>query len=439
MFARIFVRKRPSVKTIPTSKRQLQARLLPVMVGTVGLFYFLTGFRGWLVFLIGLSGVWLFAITWVVALQRGLHIERKIHLPWAHVGESVPEEIILKNTSRLPALWVEIIDESDSLADPVRLVTDVEARSSRRRHPIHQFKRRGLYNLGPTRLQTGDPFGIYSLTLRDSHSSSILITPPQLALPWLRITPRGRAGDQQLRHQALEREISDAGVREYASGDSLRRIHWRVSAHLDGLVVRQFESARSGDWWIFVDLDASAQRGTGAETTLELLIVLAASLVSRGLKEHHRVGLAFVGPRLVWLKPQSGPVHLWRMLRALSMAAPGDHSLAQLMGLKHPSQNARQIVITPSTDPSWIAVAGSGLKGGELTTLLVDPHEFGGSANQDLVATTLARRRIPYTRIPGTLLGEAYASAGRGGHKYPGNLVSQRYLESRSSTWQSMD
>jgi uncharacterized protein (DUF58 family) len=275
--------------------------------------------------------------------------------------------------------------------------------------------------------------------LRDSHSSSILITPPQLALPWLRITPRGRAGDQQLRHQALEREISDAGVREYASGDSLRRIHWRVSAHLDGLVVRQFESARSGDWWIFVDLDASAQRGTGAETTLELLIVLAASLVSRGLKEHHRVGLAFVGPRLVWLKPQSGPVHLWRMLRALSMAAPGDHSLAQLMGLKHPSQNARQIVITPSTDPSWIAVAGSGLKGGELTTLLVDPHEFGGSANQDLVATTLARRRIPYTRIPGTLLGEAYASAGRGGHKYPGNLVSQRYLESRSSTWQSMD
>jgi hypothetical protein len=127
------------------------------------------------------------------------------------------------------------------------------------------------------------------------------------------------------------------------------------------------------------------------------------------------------------------------MLRALSMAAPGDHSLAQLMGLKHPSQNARQIVITPSTDPSWIAVAGSGLKGGELTTLLVDPHEFGGSANQDLVATTLARRRIPYTRIPGTLLGEAYASAGRGGHKYPGNLVSQRYLESRSSTWQSMD
>ena len=121
----------------------------------------------------------------------------------------------------------------------------------------------GLYNLGPTRLQTGDPFGIYSLTLRDCQSNSILITPPQLALPWLRIAPGGRAGDRQLRHQNLEREISDAGVREYASGDSLRRIHWRVSAHFDSLIVRQLKSARSGDWWIFVDLETSAQSGTG--------------------------------------------------------------------------------------------------------------------------------------------------------------------------------
>jgi hypothetical protein len=125
MFARIFPRKKPVVETIPASNIQLRARLLPVMVGTVGLLYFLTGFRGWLVFLIGLSGVWLFAITWVFALQRGLSIERKIHLPWAHVGDSIPEEIILKNTSRMPALWVEIIDESDSIADPIRLVTDV--------------------------------------------------------------------------------------------------------------------------------------------------------------------------------------------------------------------------------------------------------------------------------------------------------------------------
>ena len=439
MFDRIFVRKKSPAKTLPVSERHFRAKLLPVMAGLVGLLYSLTGFRGWLVFLIGLLGVWLFAIIWVLALQRGLSIERKVHLPWAQVGDSVPEEIILRNKSWLPTLWVEIIDESESLPDPVRLVTDVEAHTSRRRHPIHQFKRRGLYNLGPTRLQTGDPFGIYSLTLRDSQSNSILITPPQLALPWLHIAPGSRAGDRQLRRQALEREISDTGVREYAPGDSLRRIHWRASAHFDNLVVRQLESTRSGDWWIFVDMEASAQSGTEYETTLELLIVIAASLVGRGIKEHHRVGLAFVGPELVWLEPRSGSTHLWRMLRALSMAAPGDHSLARLLGLRHPGQNASLIVITPSTDPSWMVVAGKGLRGSGLTTLLVDPRDFGGKTDQNLVTTDLTRRGIPYSRIPGELLEKAYSSTTEDGRKHSGSLVSQRYLGNRNSTWQRMD
>ena len=434
MFDRIFARNKSAVKTLPVSERQLKAKLLPVMVGFLGVLYILTGYRGWLVFLIGMVGVWLIAIIWVFALQRGLSIERRIHLPWAQVGDSVPEEIILKNMSRLPALWVEIVDESESLADPVRLVTDIEARTSRRRHPIHQFKRRGLYNLGPTRLQTGDPFGIYCLTLRDSQSNSILITPPQIALPWLHIAPASRAGDRQLRHQALEREISDTGVREYAPGDSLRRIHWRVSAHFDAMIVRQLESTKSGDWQILVDMEASAQNGTENKTTLELSIVIAASLVGCGLREHHRVGLAFVGPELVWLEPRTGPAHMWRMLRSLSMAGPGDHSLAQLLSLKHPGQNVRLIVITPTIDTSWVAVAGSGLKGGGLTTLLVDPRDFGGRTDQNLVTTELTRRGIPFARMPGELLAKAYASSRQSGPKHPGSMVGQRYFGNKNST-----
>jgi uncharacterized protein (DUF58 family) len=439
MFDRIFSRNKSAAKTLPVSERQLKAKLLPAMVALLCVLYILTGFRGWLVFLIGMVEVWLIAIIWVLSLQRGLSIERKIHLPWAQVGDSVPEEIILKNRSRLPALWVEIVDESESLPDPVRLVTDVEARTSRRRHPIHQFKRRGLYNLGPTRLQTGDPFGIYSLTLRDSQSNSILITPPQIALPWLHIAPGSRAGDRQLRHQALEREISDTGVREYAPGDSLRRIHWRVSAHFEALIVRQLESTKSGDWQIFVDLEASAQNGRENETTLELSIIIAASLVGRGFKEHHRVGLAFVGPELVWLEPRTGSAHMWQMLRSLSMAGPGDHSLAQLLSLRHPGQNVSLIVITPSTDTSWVAVAGRGLRGEDLTTLLVDPRDFGGKKDQNLITTYLSRRGIPFTRMPGELLTKAYASSSQSGSKHPGSMVSQRYLGNKNSIWKSMD
>ncbi len=413
---------------------------MPVLAAVFLLFYGLTGFRGWLVFGVGLLGVWLVAAIWVGVLARGLSVTRTIHYAWAHVGDSVPEEIIVTNKSWLPALWVEIIDESESLVDPIRLVTDVETHSSRRRHPIHQFKRRGLYALGPTRLVTGDPFGIYSLTLYDFQSSSILVTPPQLPLSQLHIAPGGWAGDRQHRIQSLEREISTAGVREYAPGDSLRRIHWRASAHSDSLVVRQLESATSADWWIFVDLEGSAQAGTGQDSTLELSIVLAASLVNRAIREHRRVGLALAGPKLILQEPRSGSAQRWNLMRTLSMAEAGEHSLTQLLSLAGPTLTASLIIITPSSDPTWVTVIDRGHKHGGVTALLVDPLEFGGGVDTSTVSEALTRRGIPHTQAPRVLLEEAYSSSSRDKRRHPGGMeTTRRYMESGRSAWQSMD
>jgi uncharacterized protein (DUF58 family) len=427
--------------SVQKSERQLNMRLLPVFVGALAILYGLTGYRGWLVFLIGTAGLWLLSFLWVYSLERGLSIERKIHLAWANVGDSVPEQLMVVNKSRFPAVWVEITDETDTRVAPIRLVSDVGPRLTRRRHPSHLFKRRGQYSLGPTRLRTGDPFGIYSLTLHDQHSSTILVTPPQLPLTQLRIAPGGWAGDRQRRRSALVREISDVGIRNYVPGDSLRQIHWHASAHHDTLIVRQLEAATSEDWWIFVDLNAMVQVGTDQDSTLELSIVLAASLVARGLKEHRRVGLAMIGPKLTWLEPRSDPAHHWRILRALAMAEAGDRSLADLMTLRQgrTTQTATLIVITPSANPAWVATAGRHKQDHRMTALLVNPKDFGSPLDQGRVVSALARSGIPFTFISRSVLEEAYPSL-RGGAQEPptGLQTRKRYLQQRGATWQQM-
>jgi uncharacterized protein (DUF58 family) len=430
----------PSKNPHRETERHLNTWLLPVWVGILVVLYSLTGYRGWLVFFLGTAGAWLLAVLWVRSLERNLSIERKIHLAWASVGDSLPEQLKVINNSWLPAIWVEIIDTSATPATPIRLVSDVAPHATRTRHPSHLCRRRGLYTLGPTRLRTGDPFGIYTLTLYDQHSSTILVTPPLLPLTQLRIAPGGWAGDQRRRRGALERNISDAGIRNYVPGDSLRRIHWHASAHYDTLIVRQLEAATSGDWWIFVDLDAAAQAGTGQDSTLELSIVLAASLAVRGLKERRRVGLALVGPKLVWLEPRADPAHRWRILRALSMAEAGRRSLANLMALGRPAQTATLIAITPTSDPAWVAAAGRRRRGGNMTALLVDPTDFGSPVAQGRVVAALAYSGIPYTRMPRSLLEEAYSSLGRGSRKRPNGIeTGKRYLKQERATWQSMD
>jgi uncharacterized protein (DUF58 family) len=440
MLAKRLKKNRQSDQTQLFSERRLEAKLVPVTAIIFGALYALSGYRGWLVFMIGLLGVWFVAAIWVQVLNRGLRVERKIHLAWAQVGDSVPEEIVITNKGRLPAIWVEIIDKSDSLSDPIRLVTDVEALSSRRRHPIHQFKRRGLYTLGPTLLKTGDAFGIYSLSLYDHHASSILVTPPQLALSHLNIATGGWAGDRQQHVQSAEREISDAGVRDYSPGDSMRRIHWHASAHSDSLIVRQLQSAASADWWIFVDMEREVQAGIGQDSTLELSIVLAASLTSRGLREHRHVGLAMAAPRLILHEPRSGSPHHWSMLRSLAVAQAGNRTLAQLLNMSRPNLTASLIIITPSTDLTWIAAIDKQHKHTGVTALLIDPVEFGASANQRRVSDALTRRGIPYTYMPRLLLEEAYAASLRDEHGLKKGLItSRRFVERSKSAWQSMD
>jgi uncharacterized protein (DUF58 family) len=420
-------------------ERHLNLKILPILVGVLGILYILTGFRGWLVFTIGTAGAWLTAGLWIYSMERNLWIERKIHLAWATAGESVPELVKLINHGWLPAMWVEITDESSSLESPLRMVSDVAHHSSRTRHLSHLFKRRGVYALGPTRLRCGDPLGIYTLTLKDQLTSTILVTPPILSLSQVKIPSGGWSGDERHRHGHIERNISDAGLRNYVAGDSLKRIHWHASAHFDTLIVRQLETATSRDWWIFVDLDNSIQAGIGEQSTLELSIVLAASLALRGLKEYRKVGLVLAGPHFIKLEPSADPAQGWRILRALAMAVAGNRSLADLFIQSRSNQAGTAILITPSTNPAWVAAVGRQRKGSNMLAMLVDPADFGSPLNQGQVISALARSRIPYVRMPGSLLEEAYSASDGGSRRHlSASDIGKRYLQLGRQRWQSM-
>ncbi len=408
----------PSIFLSKTDQRQVERRfnlrLLPLLIVFFLTLYFLTGYRGWLSFFFGFAGAWLFAAVWIHSLERNLTIERNIHQAWAAAGQSVPEKLKLVNNGWFPAIWIEVTDSSSSLETPVRLVSDVARHSSRTRYLSYVFKKRGLYTLGPTRIRCGDPFGIFTLTLFDAHSSSILITPPLLTVNQLKIATGGFAGNESRRRGVIERDVSDGGVREYVPGDSLRYIHWPASAHFDNLIVRQLEFAKSRDWWIFPDLDHFTQTGQALNSTLELVIVLAASLAVRGLEEHRRIGLAFAGPQLVWLEPSSASTQRWQILRALAMAEAGNHSLDELFTLKPPPQSATAIIITPSSDAKWIARIKKHCSHGNVIVLLINPDDFidnnaKGSLGHRKITSILAHNRLPYHAVPGALLSEAYS------------------------------
>lgn len=385
---------------------RLRNRLLPAVIGLLLALQLLVPYRGWSVLLIGFGGLWLIAYLWARSLVSGLGLQRETRFGWTQVGDSMLERFTLFNNRWAPAVWLQLDDHSSMPGLAGGRATRISGDSSHRWHTEFVCTRRGLFSLGPTTLHSGDPFGVYAVEVHDPAAVSLLVMPPIVPLPHIRIAPGGVLEEGPPRDSALMRSVSAGRVAAYQPGDSLRWIHWPTSARRDALYVRQFDTSSAGHWWIVLDLDRSVQSGTGHDSTLEHAITLAASLADRALRAGRAVGLT-AGSSGTWLPPRSGPSQRWEILRALTLAEPGSIELSQLLRSASGEfgRSASLAIITPSTDQRWIAALLPLLQAGAApSVLLLDPVSFGGQGELTPALAQLAAQGIQHHLIPRQLL-----------------------------------
>jgi uncharacterized protein (DUF58 family) len=77
------------------------------------------------------------------------------------------------------------------------------------------------------------------------------------------------------------------GLREYRPGDDLRRVHWKSTARLDQLIIRQPENLLQGRLTLAIDLRAPLHD----TTTLEAALSAAASILSAAQRERVHIRL----------------------------------------------------------------------------------------------------------------------------------------------------
>lgn len=371
-----------------------------------------------MVCLVALGGVWLFEFVWAKSLARTLRFKRELRYGWAQVGDQLEERFTLSNSGYLPALWVQVTDHSNLTGYNANVATGVAGTSENVWRNKHVCTRRGAFHLGPTTISTGTPFGLYAVELEYAASDTLIVMPPVVPLPEISIAPGGRAYEGRRRASAFERTVSVSGVRDYVHGDPFKTIHWRTAAHVGELMVRTFDSTPAGDWWIWLDLDRNAGAGAGENSTLEHSIILAASLVERGLQSGRAVGLIVNARELVWLAPQTGEFQRLQILRALATVEPGEQSLAlQLATLSHAvARHASIIFITPSLQADWLSELLSFQSPGNApTVLLLDPASYGAPISAREMTLALARWGIPHFVITCDMMDRPEAHPGHQG------------------------
>jgi uncharacterized protein (DUF58 family) len=398
------------------------------------------------------TGVILLALWWSWANLRGLRLRRATRPQRSQVGRYVEESLELANQSRWPKLWVEVRDYSDLPGHQIsRVVNSLHSRSTSRWQVRTHCKVRGRFILGPLTLTSGDPLGLFRFTKDAPGTMALVVVPATVAIPEFSPPTGYLAGGELIHRRTPYITTSVSGVRDYAPGDSLNRIHWPSSARTGRLISKEFELDPLADVWIFLDLDQDAQAESpwhvepdeplswmhAKETRLELPpstaeynVTIAASLAQHFIRLDRAVGfLAYAEHREV-VQPDRGERQLDRLLEVLAVVQPeGRVPLAQVLA----SEGARLgrhttlIVVTASTDTSWAnALRGLRARGIHGIAIVTAARTFGPAGDWKPVLAELQVSGLPAYLVRrgddlSSALSRPASGGGRGSLGYAGH------------------
>ncbi|MFT4137008.1 DUF58 domain-containing protein [Microbacterium sp.] len=153
---------------------------------------------------------------------------------------------------------------------------------------------RGIRPVGPLTVVVTDPFGFARRRHVLGGRTPLTVTPALVPLAGLRGLPGEAGGSLHSATHQLGQGSDNLIPRAYAPGDSMRRIHWRSSAHHDALMVRQEEQESTPDATVVLDRslhrwEREALQTPGADPGFESAMSACLSAVARLVREGYDV------------------------------------------------------------------------------------------------------------------------------------------------------
>jgi uncharacterized protein (DUF58 family) len=270
------------------------------------------------------------AAFWSRLSLRELRVETKFTRARLFAQETGELLITLENKKKLPVLvgWVQslppalplsFLEASQGQSAPegpdgrfwLKNPEDIEGRvylgSYAKTSVRYQFRveQRGVYQIPPLRLYSGDGFGFFKREASGGESGSIIVYPRLVRLAEIDLKPAEFNGLAKDNRPFIYDPIMFAGLREYTPDLPTRFIHWKASAHQDRLLAKVIEPSASLQ--ILIAIDAAVFfRPEPREDLFEKALSIAATL---GVwVDGHKVPFGLLAN--IPMKGQSGSINI---------------------------------------------------------------------------------------------------------------------------------
>lgn len=229
-------------------------------------------------------------------------IERDCSRTELQIGEKAAVVITIKNTGRVPIVWLLLEDSVPKqalLQRPPRIslegkrVAIVQLPAKGQKQLLYQvrFLMRGYYQIGPLLVESGDLFGLHRRFQVKTKPHYVLVYPKVLPLSGYDLASRRPIGEVRLMHRLFEDPTRISGVRPYQQGDALNRIHWRATARTGELHCKMYEPSCIAGVTLMLDFYQAGYPSRGEPHRSELVITAAASLANAIYQMGQQFGL----------------------------------------------------------------------------------------------------------------------------------------------------
>jgi uncharacterized protein (DUF58 family) len=272
---------------------QRRQRVLPTVTGT--LLIALTGSLGvaayntasnilFITLSLLLSGLVLSGVLSWLNLRR---VAWRLDLaPPFRVNQTATAAVLVRNDKRLLptyALWFEVRSPSVPPGTQVRLAERLDPRGTEARLEwSFRPARRGVEVIELHGIGSFFPFGFLRKVLHDDLRQEVVVWPAPVEYERFPVAaPERPLSGEQVARMGHNGDL--LALRRYAAGDSHRLIHWKASARLRTLMVRQFATETQEGLSLWLETDAGLwPRSEQFERLCSFVVTLAEDLFKAG-------------------------------------------------------------------------------------------------------------------------------------------------------------
>ena len=299
------------------------------------------------------------------AMLRRLRSARRVP-PYAFSGEPLFVDYTLENDRKHSAALALILSDEMIPVDrsisggsalyPRGFFPRVAGRSRARMRWEGIAPRRGKYRFRPFDLVTRSPFGLLERRVSGGEPTTMTVYPTigQLTRRWQHVHREANETRRGARHDRSIQQQEYHGLRDYRPGDSPRWIHWRTSARVGQLMVKEFEQQHEHDLAILIDPWLPKARVSPDQRELVEEAIRFAATVCLDTCRHagRRLLLGTTGATPGLRQGPASVKLLHEMLEQLAtLRGSSDGTLAALLDVIPPSTLRESIIIVVTTRP----------------------------------------------------------------------------------------